>query len=130
MDDQGEKFPCPCCGRRVYECSPGSSEICPICYWEDDLVQLRWPISCSGANGVSLIEAQRNYRQVGASESRWKDRVRKPNDGELLDKGWRPIDLRIDSFEDEDDRLIGWPSDRSVLYWWRDTFWRRTDRVK
>jgi Cysteine-rich CPCC len=29
---------------------PGSYEICPVCFWDDDLVQLRWPTYAGGAN--------------------------------------------------------------------------------
>ncbi|MEU0987837.1 CPCC family cysteine-rich protein [Streptomyces sp. NPDC005953] len=34
-------YPCPCCGRLVHQSPPGSFQICPVCGWEDDLVQLR-----------------------------------------------------------------------------------------
>jgi len=34
---------------------------------------------CSGANVVSLNEAQENYRKFGASEERFIKYVRKPN---------------------------------------------------
>lgn len=54
------KYPCPCCGYLVFDESPGSHEICPICFWEDDLTQLRFPLMSGGANPVSLIEAQEN----------------------------------------------------------------------
>ncbi|WP_241494482.1 CPCC family cysteine-rich protein [Pseudomonas asplenii] len=30
-------FTCPCCGYAVFEEPPGSHDICPICFWEDDL---------------------------------------------------------------------------------------------
>ena len=33
--------PCPCCGYLVFDEEPGSYSICPICYWEDDAVQLQ-----------------------------------------------------------------------------------------
>jgi hypothetical protein len=36
----------------------GSYDICPICGWEDDVSQLRFP-RMHGANKVSLIEGQR-----------------------------------------------------------------------
>jgi hypothetical protein len=52
------RYPCPCCGYLVFEEEPGSYDICPICFWEDDLSQLRWLDSAGGANRPSLIEAQ------------------------------------------------------------------------
>jgi rubrerythrin len=36
------KYPCPGCGYLVFDEPPGSYEICPICFWEDDLAQLRF----------------------------------------------------------------------------------------
>jgi len=34
-------YPCPCCGYVVFDEPPGSYAIRPICFWEDDLAQLR-----------------------------------------------------------------------------------------
>ena len=36
------KYPCPGCGYLVFDEPPGSYEICPICFGEDDLAQLRF----------------------------------------------------------------------------------------
>ncbi len=46
----GSDFTCPCCGFMVFGEGPGSYEVCSICGWEDDAVQL--------ANGDSLHESQ------------------------------------------------------------------------
>ncbi|WP_096212759.1 CPCC family cysteine-rich protein [Streptomyces sp. 2323.1] len=47
---------------------PGSYEICPVCFWEDDGVQFRWATITGGANKVSLIEAQRSYQYTVACD--------------------------------------------------------------
>ncbi|MDX2622394.1 CPCC family cysteine-rich protein [Streptomyces sp. NPDC012486] len=52
-----DSYPCPCCGHRVLDAMPGSYEICPVCFWEDDGIQFRWPTMDGGANKISLIEA-------------------------------------------------------------------------
>ena len=52
-------YPCPCCGFLVFEEPSGSFEICPLCGWEDDSVQLQAPGYAGGANAESLCEAQR-----------------------------------------------------------------------
>ena len=40
-----ELYTCPCCGyKTLEECSPGTFEICPICFWEDDNVQFEDPL--------------------------------------------------------------------------------------
>jgi Cysteine-rich CPCC len=123
---EGSKFPCPCCGHCVHEDPPGSYMICQVCWWEDDQVQLRWPTWAPGANRVSLVEAQRNYAAAGACEPRASGRARPPREDEPLDAGWRLIDLRIDDFEPQGEATGPWPEDKTVLYWWRPTFWRRT----
>ena len=64
------KFPCPCCGHRVFDYQPGFNQQCPICGWEDSLDQLRFPTMSGSANHVSLVEAQKNYVNRGISERR------------------------------------------------------------
>ncbi len=51
---------CPVCGR-YYFTEPRSYEICPVCGWEDDPSQKRWPDMAGGANKESLNEAIRKY---------------------------------------------------------------------
>ncbi|MFF4244373.1 CPCC family cysteine-rich protein [Streptomyces sp. NPDC001822] len=97
-----DSYPCPCCGHRVLGEMPGSYEICPVCFWEDDGVQSRWPTMAGGANKVSLAEAQRNYRNFGACDEHGRRFVRPPAED-----------------------CAPWPDDRSVLCWWLPTFWRR-----
>lgn len=103
----------------------GSYDICKICFWEDDRAQLRWPNLAGGANSVPLLQAQRNYIECGATESRFVSHVRSPLLGEPIDDGWRVIDLAIDSFESKCEEAGEWPDDYTSLYWWRDVFWRR-----
>jgi hypothetical protein len=51
-------YPCPACGFEVFPEPPGSYDNCPICGWEDDDVQLRFPTMAGGANKQSLLEFQ------------------------------------------------------------------------
>src|SRR5258706_15383108 len=71
-------FPCPCCGYVSFIGPPGSYEICKICYWEDDIAQLRFPEMAGGPNRVSLVEAQENFRSFKAAEERLRPYVRRP----------------------------------------------------
>lgn len=89
------EYPCPCCGYLVFEDSPGSYDICPICFWEDDLSQLRFQRT-TGANHVSLVEAQRNYAREGVCELRFRSNVRAPTATDIRDPDWRPFDLHAD----------------------------------
>ncbi|MER6141865.1 CPCC family cysteine-rich protein [Streptomyces sparsogenes] len=118
-------LPCVCCGHLVFE-SVGSYEICPLCFWEDDLVQLRWPTHAGGANSTSLVQAQVNYQAFGACDENDRQQVRPALPGEPVDTAWRLIDLARDLFEDwESSERAPWPQDASVLCWWLPTFWRR-----
>jgi hypothetical protein len=115
-------YPCVCCGRLTLEEAPGNYEICPVCFWEDDAVQLRYPLSQGGANHVSLVEAQANYAALGASEKRVVPHVRAASGSEVVEEGWRPVDPENDRFEHEPES--DWPEDLTALYWWRATYWR------
>jgi len=93
------RYPCPCCGHLVFVEPPGSYDICNVCFWEDDNIQLRWPDYEGGANGPSLIESQQNFAAQGAMEQRFLGLVRPPAEDEPREPGWRPIDIATDSFE-------------------------------
>ncbi|WP_037885880.1 CPCC family cysteine-rich protein [Streptomyces sp. NRRL S-646] len=124
------KYPCVCCGHLTMDEPPGSYQICPVCFWEDDAIQLRWPDYSGGANRPSLIEAQENYEAFGACAERSVEHVRPPEDDEPMDPSWRPIDPERDRFEPGGIQLAAWPNDRTVLYWWRyrnTDFWRPAD---
>jgi hypothetical protein len=87
------KYACPCCGYKTFDYEPnGSYSICPICYWEDDPIQLKEPEYEGGANGVSLIQAQKNFLEFGASTWEVKIWVRNPIKGEERDENWKPIE--------------------------------------
>jgi hypothetical protein len=123
------KFPCPVCGYLVFERQPGGSERCPICLWEDDLAQLRFPRLPGSANHVSLEDAQHNFAHFGAAERRNAGLTRAPFDGEPREHGWRPLDPARDNIE-EPQRNVGYGdsyplADTTVLYYWRATYWRR-----
>ena len=112
-----ERFPCVCCGHLTMSEVPGSYEICPVCFWEDDLVQLRWPTDATGANRVPLVEVQRNYQAYGACDEHGRQFVRGARPDEPVEPDWRPIDLTRDSFENwESKKRAPWPTTTTVLY--------------
>lgn len=77
------KYKCPCCGYLTFDEAPnGTFDICPVCFWEDDLYQKNNPESTIGANKVSLQEAKNNFLKYGAMEKRFIAHVRKPFDSE------------------------------------------------
>ncbi len=128
MSNSDERYPCPCCSYLVFAEAPGSYDICPICFWEDDAVQLRYADSDGGANRVSLLEGQRAYAAIGASEGRFLTHVRQPTSGDWREAGWRPLDADRDNIEpwpSGAQPAQSWPDDFTKLYYWRDTYWRR-----
>lgn len=114
-------YPCPCCGYKVHDEPPGSYNICPICFWEDDISQLRFP-EISGANHLSLIEGQKNFAEFGACEKRILEHVRDPNPQDQRDEKWRPLDPKKDQFETlkaDIDYGSSYPMNSEDLYYWR-----------
>ena len=72
-------YPCPCCKNlTLCEPPPGTFEVCPVCYWEDDAVQFNDPTYAGGANRVCLEVARSNYQVCGAIDKEFLANVRKP----------------------------------------------------
>ena len=120
-----KKYPCPCCGYLVFDQAPGSFDICPICYWEDEAMQLRYPNEI-GANRLTLIESQTNFESLGYGDLRNKNLVRKPSKEDIQDKNWRKLDLKIDIIEEKVLDELGaviYPIDTTELYYWAENFW-------
>lgn len=122
-----ERHPCPCCGYLVFQEPPGSYDICPICFWEDDIVQLAFPQMAGGANTLSLYESQKSFLRIQVSDPRFSDKARVPTPSEKKDTGWRPIVPSSDptlSWESSSDREH-WKKHggHGRLYWWRADYW-------
>ena len=75
---------CPCCGCNTLTI-PGSFEVCPVCYWEDDGQNDENADTVRGGpnSSLSLSEARQNYKQFGACERAMIQHVRKPLQHEL-----------------------------------------------
>ena len=78
-----KKFKCPCCDYYTLNIPLGNTfQLCEVCYWEDDGIQLADKDYTGGANRVSLNQARKNYAQYGASELRFIELVREPKQSE------------------------------------------------
>lgn len=87
------KYTCPCCGYRTLEKEPpGTFQICKICFWEDDNIQLHKPDYKGGSNEISLREAQKNFLAFGASRKRFLNYVKKPSNKDIKDPEWKLLD--------------------------------------
>jgi hypothetical protein len=110
-------YPCPCCGFFVFAEGPGSYDIYPVCGWEDDLSQLRFPTR-GGAN-APLVECQRAY----ANPREWERPALPPDKlGYARDPEWRPLNLETDQVEEPlrgVDYGMSYHDDRTTYYYWR-----------
>lgn len=80
------KYQCPCCGYYTLKDKPDNTfQICPVCFWEDDGVQLNDPDYEGGANDMSLNEARRNFKEFGVIDLEFKVQDRSPLEEELKD---------------------------------------------
>ncbi|PWU17808.1 MAG: hypothetical protein C5B50_10465 [Verrucomicrobia bacterium] len=122
-------YPCPCCGYMSFCEPPGSYEICEICFWEDDLVQLAFPDFAGGANKCSLIEAQDNFPKYGACEQRVRPHVRPATAEDVRDAFWRPLNPSLDRYlhwknlEDHDSWQKVKERPNLCVYYWRPDYW-------
>ncbi|SHJ48150.1 Cysteine-rich CPCC [Anaerocolumna jejuensis DSM 15929] len=80
------KIKCPCCGYYTIDKEDEIiTEICEVCLWQYDEVAHCNPDKVIGANKLSLVEAQENYKLYGVSKKEYigKDFNRKPTDEEI-----------------------------------------------
>lgn len=64
-------FACQCCGQPTLS-ERNAYEICSVCLWEDDPVQISDPSYAGGANSISLAEAREKWRHIGTDNwCRW-----------------------------------------------------------
>lgn len=60
------KHLCPVCGKYEFD-EYGSYDVCDVCGWEDDPVQMDDPEYEGGANELSLKQARIQYRKMEGS---------------------------------------------------------------
>ncbi|MCB1186910.1 hypothetical protein KDL29_07055 [bacterium] len=83
-DSKENLHPCPACGFNTLEEICGSFEICRICGWENDPVQLFQLDYRGGANSSSMIEWQQELIcDHPADQKAWGEWLRASD--------WRPI---------------------------------------
>ena len=81
MPGAGRRFRCACCDLPTLT-SRSPSDVCPVCFWEDEVSQTVDPTSDGGPNRLSLLDARANYARVGAADPRALGDVRAPTQAE------------------------------------------------
>jgi hypothetical protein len=79
------RWSCPCCGCfTLDEEPPGTFQICPVCWWEDDRVQFDDPDFAGGANAPCLRRARFEYLFTGVADPDHRAHTRPPREDEML----------------------------------------------
>lgn len=60
---------CPCCDHFTLE-DRGQYDICPVCFWEDDGLDIGEIDEHSGPNHLSLREGRKNFGLIGACDKK------------------------------------------------------------
>lgn len=90
---------------------------------------MRFVDMIGGVNDVSLTKAQKNYIEFGSCSRRKALEAQEPLPGKIKDSQWRPVNPATDNIEVPqrgEDYSLTYPfQDTTVLYYWRETYWRR-----
>jgi len=122
-------YPCACCGHMAFERQPGSYDVCPICWWEDDEVQLRPNWWNFGGPNKPIRVAQWKYQRRGQlpPDAVWE---REPIEGDVRDPDWYPLpeeapvealSAKAPSGREYFDALGEEETDEGYPYYWRWT---------
>ena len=74
-----KRMKCSCCDFYTFTRDDLIADICPVCFWQYDIVAQKYPTISIGPNhGISLIQARENYQKYGVYDKQFKSRVRQP----------------------------------------------------
>ena len=75
--EQSHQYQCACCDYFTLYNPPGSYDICPVCFWEDDpIVDFDKQDKKSSSNhGLTLKEARVNFIKIGACNQEMLEHV-------------------------------------------------------
>ncbi len=94
MTPSDAKLACPCCGYRTLS-ARCDWDVCPVCFWEDDVLAESGRDPRSPANGdMSLSVGQASFAQYGACTEELASSTRPPQPGEERDPAWAPLPPR------------------------------------
>jgi Cysteine-rich CPCC len=85
-----KRYTCPCCGFKTLK-ELNNYETCPVCKWMDDDIQSFKPHLGGGANEESLIEAQKNFIEIGRASKTFFHSPGDPTSNYEKDENWKPL---------------------------------------
>ncbi len=90
-------------------------------------MHLRFILFDGRPNGISLLDAQRNFVSMGAKDAESMRSVRFAGNGDIRDPEWRPLDVDNDEPESIPNDFVGLaaPNDPLELYYWSPRYFRR-----
>ena len=73
-------YPCPCCGYLTarYPRQNAVADICPVCFWENDVFVPGEDQPSDENRGMTLAEGRAAYRRLGAVREDLVQYARKP----------------------------------------------------
>lgn len=90
---------CFVCGHRTLD-ERCDWDVCPVCFWEDDvLVADGQDVSSSANGGIMVSQAQANFMLFGAISNDAINNVRPADENEGLDPAWKPLDAALELVE-------------------------------
>ncbi len=113
------KYTCPCCGYLTIDEPPGSYDICHVCFWEDDPVQMLDPWYSGGANRLSLEESQKSVAETGACDANGLEHALGVQPDDCRDPQWRLV-TEADRNNVKKPRDLGdedWQELKNWYYW-------------
>lgn len=126
-------YQCPCCDHFTLD-ERGGYDICPVCFWEDDGLDVDQLDVRSGPNHMTLREGRHNFERLGACEARLKVHVLPEQARSQFKHEARPIaareSSRMTTVRIDGTKITDWPSffDEFVLaFGFPDYFGRNMD---
>jgi len=89
---EGDPLICPCCEKYYFKIED-NDEICPVCEWQDDMIQRRDPERTGGANKLSLYQYKLKWETQQVNQTLTQISIKYPDIKEDLDKAKHILSL-------------------------------------